>query len=163
MNLTEPSPNGVETTAGAYRIRVAVAGPGDTALRVVEDQPLEETIRLLDIEDDQLGALVASTELDGKLRQALIDLAARRQAAGQQRAELDRLKEQREQLVADETRLRDDLTALSREQALRKRLLDKFTETVTAIDTTTAAIAKAENTLTAAQNELASYVTGLTL
>jgi multidrug resistance efflux pump len=132
-------------------------------LRVVEDQPLEETMQLLDIEDDQLGALVASTELDGKLRQALTDLAARRQAVARQRAELDRLKEQREQLVADETRLRDDLTALGREQGLRKRLLDKFTETVTAIDTATAAIAKAESTLAAAQNELASFVAALAL
>jgi multidrug resistance efflux pump len=163
MNLTEPGPSGVETTAGAYRIPVGLAGPGDTALRVVEDQPLEETMRLLDIEDDQLGALVASTELDGKLRQALTDLAARRQAVARQRAELDRLKEQREQLVADETRLRDDLTALGREQALRKRLLDKFTETVTAIDTTTAAIAKAENAAAAAQNELSAYIARLVL
>jgi hypothetical protein len=163
MNLTEPSPSGVETTAGAYRIPVGLAGAGDTGLRVVEDQPLEETMRLVDLEDDQLGALVASIELDGRLRQALTDLAARRQAVARQRAELDRLKEQREQLVADETRLRDDLTALGREQGLRKRLLDKFTETVTAIDTTTAAIAKLENTLAAAQNELASYVAALTL
>jgi hypothetical protein len=163
MDLTEPSPSSVELTAGAYRIPLGLAGAGDTVLRVVEDQPLEETMQLLDIEDDQLGALVASTELDGKLRQALTDLAARRQAVARQRTELDRLKEQREQLVADETRLRDDLTALGREQGLRKRLLDKFTETVTAIDTTTAAIAKAENTLAAAQNELASYVAALTL
>jgi peptidoglycan hydrolase CwlO-like protein len=80
-----------------------------------------------------------------------------------QRAELDRLKEQREQLVADETRLRDDLTALGREQGLRKRLLDKFTETVTAIDTTTAAIAKAENAAAAAQNELSAYIARLVL
>jgi hypothetical protein len=163
MDLTEPSPSGVELTAGAYRIPLGLAGAGDTVLRVVEDQPLEETMELLDIEDDQLGALVASTELDGKLRQALTDLAARRQAVARQRAELDRLKEQREQLVADETRLRDDLTALGREQALRKRLLDKFTETVTAIDTTTAAIAKAENAAAAAQNELSAYIARLIL
>jgi hypothetical protein len=163
MDLTEPSPTGVELTAGAYRIPLGLAGAGDTVLRVVEDQPLEETMQLLDIEDDQLGALVASTELDGKLRQALTDLAARRQAVARQRTELDRLKEQREQLVADETRLRDDLTALGRDQALRKRLLDKFTETVTAIDTTTTAIAKAENTLAAAQSELSAYIVRLVL
>jgi hypothetical protein len=163
MNLTEPGPAGVETTAGVYRLPVSLTGAGETALRVVEDQPLEETMRLLDIEDDELGALAASTELDGKLRQALTDLASRRRAVARQRAELDRLKEQREQLVSDETRLRDDLTALGREQALRKRLLDKFTETVTAIDAAAAAIAKTENTLAAAQNELASYVAGLML
>ena len=163
MDLAEPSPSGVEVTAGAYRIPVGLAGAGDVALRVVEDQPLEETMRLLDIDDDQIGALVASTELDGKMRQALTDLAARRQTVGRQRAELDRRREQREQLVADEARLRDDLTALGREQTLRKRLLDKFTETVTAIDTAAAAIAKAEAALIAAQNELSSYVAALTL
>src|SRR5439155_3958415 len=163
MNLTEPSPSGVELTAGAYRLPVSLAGAGKTVLRVVEDQPLEETMRLLDIEDDALGALATSTELDGKLRRALTDLGVRRQSVGRQRAELDRLKEQREQVVADEIRLRDDLTALGREQALRKRLLDKFTETVTAIDASGAAIAKAESALAAAQNELASYVARLTL
>jgi hypothetical protein len=163
MNLTEPGPNGIETTAGFYRLPVSLGGAGETVLRVVEDQPLEETMRLLDIEDDELGALAASTELDGKLRQALTNLASRRRAVARQRAELDRLKEQREQLVADETRLRDDLTALGREQALRKRLLDKFTETITAIDAAAAAIAKSESTLAAAQNELACYVAALTL
>ena len=117
----------------------------------------------MDAEDDEIGALAASTELDAKLRQTLTDLGARRQALTRQRAELDRLKEQRGQLVEDETRLRDDLTALGRETALRKRLLDKFAETETAIDTVTAAIAKGETALATAQKELASYVGGLKL
>jgi hypothetical protein len=162
FKLTTPDPSGVELTAGAYRIP-ANLGSGETTLAVVEDQPLEETIRLLDSEDDEIGALAASTELDTKLRQALTDLGARRQAITRQRAELDRLKEQRGQLVEDEGRLRDDLTALGRDTALRKRLLDKFAETETAIDTVTASIAKAESGLAAAQKELASYVGGLKL
>jgi len=162
FRLTTPDPGGVEMTAGAYRIP-ASPGSGETALVVVEDQPFEETVRLLDAEDDEIGALAVSTELDAKLRQSLTDLGARRQAITRQRAELDRLKEQRGQLVEDETRLRDDLTALGRDTALRKRLLDKFAETETAIDTVTAAIAKAETALAAAQKELASYVAGLKL
>ena len=162
FRLTTPDPGGVEMTAGAYRIP-ASPGSGETALVVVEDQPFEETVRLLDAEDDEIGALAVSTELDAKLRQSLTDLGARRQAITRQRAELDRLKEQRGQLVEDETRLRDDLAALGRDTALRKRLLDKFAETETAIDTVTAAIAKAETALAAAQKELASYVAGLKL
>jgi chromosome segregation ATPase len=162
FRLTMPDPSGVEMTAGAYRIPANLVG-GETALIVVEDQPLEETVRLLDAEDDEIGALAVSTELDAKLRQTLTDLGARRQALTRQRTELDRLKEQRGQLVDDETRLRDDLTALGRDTALRKRLLDKFADTETAIDTITAATAKAETALTAAQKELASYVAGLKL
>jgi len=162
FRLTMPDPSGVEMTAGAYRIPANLVG-GETALIVVEDQPLEETVRLLDAEDDEIGALAVSTELDAKLRQTLTDLGARRQALTRQRTELDRLKEQRGQLVDDETRLRDDLTALGRDTALRKRLLDKFADTETAIDTITAATAKAETALAAARKELASYVAGLKL
>jgi hypothetical protein len=162
FRLTAPDPSGIDMTTGAYRIPVNLAG-GETALTVVEDQPIEETIRLLDAEDDEIGALAASTELDAKLRQILTDLGARRQAITRQRAELDRLKEQRGQLIEDETRLRDDLTALGRDTALRKRLLDKFAETETAIDTVAASIAKAESALAAAQKELASYAGGLKL
>ena len=162
FKLTMPDPSGVEMAAGAYRISVNIAG-SEAALTVVEDQPLEEAIRLLDSEDDEIGALAVSTELDARLRQVLTDLGARRQTITRQRAELDRLKEQRGQLVDDESRLRDDLTALGRDTALRKRLLDKFAETETAIDTVAASIAKTESTLAAAQKELASYVGGLRL
>jgi hypothetical protein len=162
FKLTMPDPSGIEMTAGAYRIPASL-GSGEATVAIVEDQPLEETVRLLDAEDDEIGALAVSTELDAKLRQTLTDLGARRQALTRQRTELDRLKEQRGQLVDDETRLRDDLTALGRDTALRKRLLDKFADTETAIDTVTAAIAKAETALAAAQKELASYVAGLKL
>jgi hypothetical protein len=161
--LTSPDLKTVELTADAYRIPFAMPAAGDGSLTVVEEQPTEETIRLLDIDDDRLGALASSSELDPKLRQGLAVIATRRQAVGHQGAELDRLKEQRTQLVDDETRLRADLTAIGGEPALHKRLLDKFAETETAIDTVTAAIAKATDALAAAERDLASYIAGLTL
>ena len=46
---------------------------------------------------------------------------------------------------------------------LRKRLLDKFAETESAIDAVTASIGKTESTLAAAEKELASYVAALKL
>ena len=58
--------------------------------------------------------LVASNELDPSVKKALGELAARRQALGRQNAELDKLKEQRRQLVEDEKRLRDNLNAVYR-------------------------------------------------
>jgi hypothetical protein len=161
--LTSPEPKTVEMTAEAYRIPFALPAAGDGSLTVVEEQPTEETIRLLDIDDERLGALVSSSELDPKLRQGLAAIATRRQAAGHQRAELARLKEQRVQLVDDEKRLRDDLAVIGGDPALHKRLLDKFTETETTIETVTATIAKATDALAAAERDLASYIAGLTL
>ena len=162
--LTSPDPKTVELTAASYRVPFMIPAAGsDSSLTVVEEQPVEETIRLLDIDDNRLGVLVSSVELDPKLRQKLGEIAARRQAVGHQRSELGRLKEERTQLVDDETRLRNDLAAIGGDPALHKRLLDKFSETETGIETVSAAIAKATDGVTAAERDLASYIGGLTL
>ena len=161
--LTAPDPKTVELTAASYRIPLALPASGEGGVTVVEDQPIEETIRLLDIDDARLGVLVASNELDPKVRQALSEIGARRQAVGHQRAELGRLKGERVQLVDDETRLRNDLAVLGSEATLRKRLLDKFNETETAIETVSAASAKASDALAGAERDLASYVARLSL
>jgi len=161
--LTAPDPKTVELTAQVYRIPLALPAKGDVGVAVIEDQPIEETIRLLDLDDSRLGALVSSSELDPKMRHALSEIAARRQAAGHQRAELDRLRQQRTQLVDDESRLRNNLAVLGSDPALRKRMLDKFNETETAIETVSAATAKATDALAAAERDLASYVATLTL
>ena len=161
--LTSPDPKTVELTAEAYRIPLALPATGEGGVTVVEDQPIEETIRLLDIDDARLGVLVSSSELEPKVRQALSEIAARRQAAGHQRAELGRLKEQRAQFVEDQNRLRNNISVLGNDAALKKRLLDKFSETETAIETVTAATAKATDGLAAAERDLASYIARLTL
>ena len=90
--LTAPDPKTVELTADAYRLPFTLPPKGEGGVTVTEDQPIEETIRLLDIDDSRLGVLVSSAELDPKARQALSEIAARRQAAGHQRAELAKLK-----------------------------------------------------------------------
>jgi septal ring factor EnvC (AmiA/AmiB activator) len=130
---------------------------------VVEEQPIQETIRIADLDDNRLGTLVSSTELDPKLRQVLGEVASRRQAVARQRAELNRLKEQRGHLVEDEKRLRDNLSVLGSDAAMKKRLLDKFNETENAIETVTAASAKVSEALAAAEKDLAAYVAGLNL
>ena len=93
--LTSPDPKNVELTPQAYRIPANLPADGDGSLTVVEEKPIEETIRLLDVDENRLGVLVSSAELDPKMRQALADLAARRRQVAQQKAELDRLQAQR--------------------------------------------------------------------
>jgi len=161
--LTAPDPKTVELTAEAYRIPLTLPAKGEGRVSVVEEQPIEETIRLLDLDDARLGVLVSSGELDPKVRQALSEIAARRQAAGHQRAELGRLKEQRAQLVEDQNRLRNNLGVLGSDAALKRRLLDKFSEIETAIETVSAATAKATDALAAAERDLAGYVGRLSL
>lgn len=161
--LTAPDPKTVELAPQDYRIPLALPVNGDAALTVTEDQPVAEAIRLLDLDDNRLGALAAASELDPKVRQALAEIAARRQAVAQQQSQLQHLKDQRGQLLNDENRLRLNLAAVGSDPVLHKQLLDKFTATESAIDTASAAIAKASDALAASEGDLASYVAKLTL
>jgi chromosome segregation ATPase len=130
---------------------------------VIEEHPWEETIGLTDLAGNRLDALAASTELDPKVRQAMTELAAKRRAIDERRGELDRLNQERTRLVADETRLRDNLSALGRETGLRKRLLDSFAATENQIETVTAEIGKASAGVDMAERDLSSYIAGLNL
>jgi hypothetical protein len=161
--LTAPDPKTVELTAHAYRIPLTLPASGRGGTAVIEETPVEETIRLLDVDDNHLGVLVSSGELDPKVRQALTEIAARRQSVGHQRAELDRLKAKRAQLVEDQNRVRSNIAVLGSDPGLRKRQLDKFAETEAAIENVSAEIAKATDASSAAERDLAAYINRLTL
>jgi hypothetical protein len=161
--LTAPDPKGVELTPRAYRIPATLPADGTGELAVVEEQPVEETIRLLDLDENRIGVLLSSAELDPAMKQALSDLAARRQAISRLRAERDRLQAQRVQLIEDESRLRANLMAVGNEPALRRDQLEKFAAAGSAIDGVSAAILAASEALAAAERDLAAYVNSLRL
>jgi hypothetical protein len=161
--LISPDRKTVELTPQAYRIPANLPADGDGSFTVVEEQPVEETIRLLDIDENRLGFLLSSAELDPKMKQALAGLGARRQAVARQRAELDRLQRERTRLVEDEGRLRANLAVVRDEPALRRNQIEKFAEAESAIERISVAIAAASETLAASERDLAAYVNSLTL
>jgi hypothetical protein len=162
-SLAAPDPTHVELSADAYRIPVTLAESKQSIITVTMERPLEETIRLFDIADDRLGVLVASNELEPSVKKALAELASRRQALGRRNTELDKLKEQRRQLVEDEKRLRDNLAAVGRDTALYKQALDKLGETEATITTLSTTIGKAAAEIETAKEQLQGFVSALTL
>jgi hypothetical protein len=161
--LTAPDPGTVTLTPQAYRIPLALSASGDGSLTVVEEQPIEETFRLLDIDDNRLGVLLSAPELDPRMRDVLGELATRRQMLARQRAELDRLQTQRARLIEDEERLRANLAAVANEPALRRDQIEKFAEVENAVQRTSNALAAASEALAAAERDLAAYVGALRL
>jgi len=161
--LAAPDPKTVEATADTYRIPVALDAKGNGELAVTEDHPLEESIGLTDLGDDRLTALVGGSELTPALRQALGQVAARRQTVAQRRTELDRLKQRRDQLVADEKRLRDIIAPLGKDSGLRKRTIEKLSATEEAVETLSGRIATSAGELATAEDDLRNYVNGLSL
>ncbi len=162
--LTSPPLDQVERTpGGAYRIPAPLDAKGNGTVTIIEEQPLEDTVQLLDLDDDQLGVYVSAKELDPKVHQALAGVEQRRQTVSRQQAELDRLNDQRTRLTDDEKRLRDNYTALKDDPAMRKSTLDKLKTADSAIDDNATAIAKTTAALAAGQADLAGYVGGLKL
>jgi hypothetical protein len=162
-SLATPDPTHVEFSADAYRIPVTLTGNKQNNVVVTMERPLEETIRLLDLADDRLGVLVASNELEPSVKKALGELVSRRQALGRQNAELDKLKEQRRQLVDDEKRLRDNLAAVGRDTALYKQTIDKLGETEATITNLSTAIEKAAAEIETSREQLQAFVSALIL
>ena len=162
-SLAAPDPTHVELSADAYRIPVTLTGDKQSVITVTLERPIEETIRLLDLADDRLGVLIASNELEPSVKRALGDLASRRQALARQNAELEKLKEQRRQLVEDEKRLRDNLAAVGHDTALYKQTLDKLGETEATIGTLFSAIGKGAAEVETAKEQLQDFVSNLTL
>jgi hypothetical protein len=90
---------------------------------------------------------VASNEIEPSVENALGELASQRQALGRQNAELEKLKEQRRQLVEDEKRMRDNLAAVGR----------------ASITTLSTHIATATAEIETAKEQLQHFVSALTL
>ncbi len=162
-SLATPDPTHVELTADAYRIPATLTGSKQSNVAVTMERQLEETIRLLDLADDRLSVLVATNELEPSVKKALGELASRRQALGRHNTELDKLKEQRRQLVEDEKRLRDNLAAVGRDTALYKQTLDKLGETEASITTLSTAIEKTAGEIETAKEQLQAFVSALIL
>src|ERR1700738_2681280 len=140
-----------------------LTGSKQSNVAVTMERQLEEAIRLLDLADDRLSVLVATNELEPSVKKALGKLASQRQALGRRNTELDKLKEQRRQLVEDEKRLRDNLAAVGRDTALYKQTLDKLGETEATTTTLSTTIGKAAAEIETAKEQLQHFVSALTL
>jgi len=161
--LAAPDPHTVEETGTAYRVPVTLGPDGGARFAVALQRPLQETIGLTNLSDQQVAAFVSSSELDPKLRQALTALAGRRQTVARQQATLDRLHTQRKQLIDDEARYRENLAALPQGAALRRTELDKLTAAEIEIDRLSASIAANSKSLAEAKDALGAYIAGLSL
>jgi hypothetical protein len=155
------APPAVDRTTDAYRVTAALDPKGNGTVTIVEERPTEEQVRLLDLDDNQVGVYLAAKSLDPALHQVFAELAQRRHTVSQRQAELDRLTAERTRLTDDESRLRDNYTAMKDDPAMRKTTLDKLKAAEVAIDANTTAADKASAALGAAQADLASYIAQL--
>ncbi|MGB7588207.1 MAG: hypothetical protein WBM00_05815, partial [Solirubrobacterales bacterium] len=161
--LIEPAGKTVEETASAYRASLDLK-PGETqSLRYVLERPTEETLRILDTNDDRLGAIATSTTIDPAVRAALAELARLRRAVAEKTAAEERIKTEIAGMSEDQGRIRANLERVDKDSALHKRYLEKLAAEETRIETLQAQSAKAADDTRAATSAVEAFIAKLSL
>jgi hypothetical protein len=149
-----------ETTATAYRFKVAVAPHQSTDLHVKERANLRETVEIGNMLSNDSAFLITvskySPDLEEKLRPAM-DAAA---ALAEVNRKLEQNDAQQKTLDADETRDRNNLTALKGNDAA-KRFVDELSRAEDSLETAREEQADLEKQRDAAQEKLDGIIAKL--
>ena len=159
--LVEPAGKTVEETATAYRVAIDLK-PGETqSLRFTLEHPREETLRVLDIDDQELGVFVKDTALAPPVRTALGELARLRRVVADKKAAAERIDAAIAGITDDQGRIRENLERVDKESALHKRYIEKLADEETRIEGLQADRAKAADETRAAQAAVEAYIAKL--
>jgi hypothetical protein len=150
-----------EQTATAFRIPLSLAAGESRTITAWLDQPVQQTVALVDGDDTILQTIVSEEKLDPTGRTALRRILALRQDEARKSTELDRQKKQLDDVLADEDRIRKNLVAVTPTDAIRARLTKALDADETTIDTLRKSIDIATTDLAKAHRDLADAVTAL--
>lgn len=112
-DLKEPSGE-IDRTADHYRLRLELAPSERTELRVVEERMLEQTFRLIDMDDERIDFYLRQRVISPAMEQLLTELGERRQAIGQVRRQREAAEAEREEEQTALEQLRKNMEVVDR-------------------------------------------------
>jgi chromosome segregation ATPase len=115
------------------------------------------------MKSDDLVAVAATRELDGKVKRALEELLRRRQTVADKDAAQQKIKDEIQAIGADQQRIRANLVNLNRDGGLYKRYTEKLNEQETRLEKLQELAAAASQDWQAAKAALDDYVAKLDL
>ncbi|MEM7123573.1 MAG: DUF4139 domain-containing protein [Pseudomonadota bacterium] len=158
------SPSGdVEKTDTAYRIPVSVPAGQTVTMKVVMEQPQAESLNLLTMADPQVVYFAEDSEIPADVRDAFKRLAELKGAVGETERKIAETERERQVLLEEQERLRDNLDTVPRESDLHTRYMNKLGEQEDAIESLLLTMDDLRNELTARRKALTDYVKGLTI
>jgi hypothetical protein len=153
----------VEKTENAYRIAVAVPAGGTVTVKVVLEQPREETLGLLNMDEPQMIYFADNTNVPAEVREAFRKMADLKGAIFETQRKIDEAERQRETLLQEQRRLRDNLDAVPSGSDLQTRYLQKLAEQEDAIEALMLRRDDLQTELETRKRALADYVKDLTI
>ncbi|MDI1435488.1 DUF4139 domain-containing protein [Polyangium sorediatum] len=163
FTLAAPKEGVIGTTDTHVRIRREVAAGQTVDLEVVLERPIEQSIVIGSITAQELGVLLASTEISAEVRAALEHVAALQQTLASREQALALLRSERQTLVSDQDRLRRNLASSPQGSDLHTRYLAALASTEDRIGELDRAIETADAAVRVAREELADYIANLSI
>lgn len=160
-NLVKPPASDIDVTDNSYRLTASLAAGTTRSLTVVTERPQSETIRLLTLDVRQLGIYARAQQLDPKLRNAFAEMVTLKRVIDTAEKRLVDLRAERNEIVADQDRIRDNLARVPRESDIYRRYLAKLNDQEDELERLAPEIDAAEADVEAAQRGLRDYIDGL--
>ncbi len=160
VSATKPD----ETAPNIHRFRVAVPPKSTASLLVEAVRPIETTMRLSTVTDDQIAVLVRQRSLSAEAERALRPILDIRQTLAGVNAEIKARNDEVEQIFKDQERLRENrkaLGSLQEERSLVARYTRQLEEQETRLDVLKREVAEREARRQKIQAELDALVAAL--
>jgi hypothetical protein len=160
--LVKPESKSTEISEGNYRIPLQLPGGDQTGVfEVVQEQTQHQELRLVDSAADQIRVFAQATEFDAKTREALAKILQLQQAVQEAQRQLTRVDSDRQQIIQEQARLRDNLSRVPANSDLQRRYLATLDKQETELEALAKRRADAEKAVEAARDTLRSYVAQL--
>ena len=160
--LTKPEAKGTEISEGNYRIPFALPGGDQTqTFEVVQEQTQQQEVRLLDSAADQIRVYAEAREFDAKTREALARVLQLQQTTAEAQRRVAQVEAERQQIVQEQARLRENLARVPANSDLQRRYLATLDKQETQLEVLAGRKADAEKGVEAAREALRTYVAQL--
>ncbi|MFN4014428.1 MAG: DUF4139 domain-containing protein [Reyranella sp.] len=157
--LTKPDAKDVELSEGNYRIPFQLPGGDQTqTFEVVQEQTQQQEIRLIESAAEQIRVYAQAREFDAKTREALTKVLQLQQTAAEAQRKVQQVEAERQTIVQEQARLRDNLARVPANSDLQRRYLATLDRQETDLEALATRRADAEKSAEAARQALREYV-----
>ncbi len=160
--LSKPDAKGVELSEGNYRIPFQLPGGDQTqTFEVVQEQTQQQEVRLVESAADQIRVYAQAREFDAKTRDALSRVLQLQQAVAEAQRKVTQVDGERQQIVQEQARLRDNLARVPANSDLQRRYLATLDKQETELEAIAKRRGEAEKGVEVAREALRTYVGSL--
>jgi hypothetical protein len=160
--LIEPE-KAEERTRSVYRFRVELAPQGKGELKVVEEQPISESIALTDADADRVALLLRMDKVSDAVKQALQKLIEMKTQLADTQRQIAEREGRLKEITDEQDRIRKNMEQLNRDSELYTRYVDKFTQQETEFETIQGEIKQLKAKETEQLKAVQDYIAGLSV